>query len=60
VAPGALRVAEIRNEGAEETRVELVAVARIPELVRRGDIDHALVLAGLYQWELARRAGAQP
>ncbi len=50
-------MAEVCNEGAEETRVELVPVARIPALVRRGDIDHALVLAGLYQWELARRAG---
>ncbi len=57
VATGAVRVADIRNEGAEETRVELVPAARISELVRRGDIDHALVLAGLYQWELARASG---
>lgn len=55
VAPGAERVAAIRNEGAEETVVELVPVAEIPALVRAGAIDHALVLAGLYQWELVRR-----
>jgi 8-oxo-dGTP pyrophosphatase MutT (NUDIX family) len=55
VAPGAEKVAEIRNDGAEETVVELVPVAEIPRLVRAGRIDHALVLAGLYQWELLRR-----
>ena len=57
VAPGVQKVAEIRNEGAEETWVELVPVSEIPRLVRAGEIDHALVLAGLYQWELLRRAG---
>lgn len=57
VAPGVEKVAEIRNEGAEETWVELVPVSEIPRLVRAGEIDHALVLAGLYQWELLRRAG---
>ncbi len=57
LAPGVDRVAEIRNEGVEETTVELVPVSEIPRLVRSGGIDHALVLAGLYQWELARRAG---
>jgi 8-oxo-dGTP pyrophosphatase MutT (NUDIX family) len=57
VAPRVEKVAEIRNEGAEETWVELVPVAEIPTLVRSGGIDHALVLAGLYQWELLRREG---
>jgi 8-oxo-dGTP pyrophosphatase MutT (NUDIX family) len=57
VAPGVEKVAEIRNEGAEETWVELVPASEIPRLVRAGEIDHALVLAGLYQWELLRRAG---
>jgi 8-oxo-dGTP pyrophosphatase MutT (NUDIX family) len=57
VAPRAQKVAEIRNEGAEETSVELVPVSEIPRLVRAGEIDHALVLAGLYQWELLHRAG---
>jgi 8-oxo-dGTP pyrophosphatase MutT (NUDIX family) len=56
VAPGVERVAEIRNEGAEETSVELIAVSRVAELVRTGEIDHALVIAGLYQWQLLQRA----
>jgi 8-oxo-dGTP pyrophosphatase MutT (NUDIX family) len=42
---GALRVAEIANEGHEETEVELVPWHEIPERVRSGGIDHALVLA---------------
>jgi ADP-ribose pyrophosphatase len=58
LAPGVERVGEIRNEGAEETCVELVPLAALAELVRTGGIDHALVLAGLYQWELSRRSGA--
>ena len=57
IAPCAEKVAPIRNEGAEETSVELVPVAEIPRIVRAGHIDHALVLAGLYQWELLRREG---
>ena len=55
VAPGVEKVGEIRNDAMEETVVELVPVAQIPSLVRAGRIDHALVLAGLYQWELLRR-----
>jgi 8-oxo-dGTP pyrophosphatase MutT (NUDIX family) len=53
VATGCERVAEIANEGAEETQVELVARSALRERVRAGDIDHALVLAGLYWWELS-------
>ena len=59
VAPGAVRVGDVMNHGAEETVVELVPVAELPALVRSGAIDHALVLAGLYQWELLRR-GDEP
>lgn len=57
IAPLAEKVAPIRNEGAEETSVELVPVVDVPSLVRAGRIDHALVLAGLYQWEILRREG---
>jgi ADP-ribose pyrophosphatase len=53
VARGCERVAEVRNEGNEETVVELVSRAAIPGLVRDGSIDHALVLAGLYYLELS-------
>jgi 8-oxo-dGTP pyrophosphatase MutT (NUDIX family) len=47
------RVAEIANEGTEATVVELVARADVPRLLREGAIDHALVVAGLYYYELA-------
>jgi ADP-ribose pyrophosphatase len=52
-APGAERVAPIRNDGTEETVVELVPRSQIRERVRAGEIDHALVVAGLYWFELA-------
>ncbi len=48
VARGCERVDEVRNEGSEETVVELVSRAELTELVRGGSVDHALVLAGLY------------
>jgi 8-oxo-dGTP pyrophosphatase MutT (NUDIX family) len=55
VARGCERVDEVRNEGNEETAVELVARAELTRLVRGGNIDHALVLAGLYYLELFER-----
>ncbi len=55
LATEALRVGEIRNSGTEETAVELVPAAEVPARVRRGEIDHALVIAALYWWELHRR-----
>jgi 8-oxo-dGTP pyrophosphatase MutT (NUDIX family) len=42
---GARCVGEIANEGSEETVVELVSEARLPEVLRSGGVDHALVLA---------------
>jgi ADP-ribose pyrophosphatase len=53
-APGAERVAEVRNEGAEETQVELVPQADLAGLLREGRVDHALVIAALHLWELRR------
>lgn len=52
VARGCERVAEVRNEGNEETVVEVVPRREVRNLVRSGDIDHALVLAGLYHLDL--------
>lgn len=46
------RVGEIENPGMEETVVELVPRAELPERVRRGEIDHALVVAALHFWSL--------
>jgi 8-oxo-dGTP pyrophosphatase MutT (NUDIX family) len=52
LAPGSVRVAEISNTQLEETVVELVPVAEIPDQLRRGRIDHALVVAALYWFVL--------
>ena len=34
-----------------------IPAARLPEVLRTGGIDHALVVAALYAWELWRREG---
>lgn len=49
-------VAAIQNSATEETIVELLPVARLGETVRAGAIDHALVVAALYAFELWRAA----
>jgi len=54
LAEGALRVADVMNGPLEETVVELVPARELPERVRRGEIDHALVIAALYWWALSR------
>jgi len=48
------RVAEVANESTEETVVELVAPAQLRRLLREGRIDHGLVMAALYYFDLAR------
>lgn len=60
LAPEVVRVDRVRNQGLEETSVELVAADRIPERLLRGEIDHALVVAALYWWELHRRSENGP
>lgn len=60
LAPDVERVDEVRNEGLEETVVELVPEAELPGRVRAGDVDHALVIAALHWWELERRGVAAP
>ena len=42
------RVDRIRNEGAEETAVEIHALADVPRLIREGEITHALVIAAFH------------
>ena len=39
---------EIANSAREETSVEIVPLESVPELVRSGEIDHALVVAAFY------------
>ena len=46
------RVGDVMNGPLEETVVELVPVREIPERVRRGEIDSALVIAALHWWAL--------
>ena len=50
------RVAEIANHGHEETDVELIPLADLDRRVREGDIQHALVVAALHWFHLARSA----
>ncbi len=47
-------VGEIQNSATEETIVELLPLTRLRESLRRGEIDHALVVAALYAFELSR------
>jgi 8-oxo-dGTP pyrophosphatase MutT (NUDIX family) len=53
-AHGCERVAEVANEGTEETVVELVAPGELRRLLREGRVDHGLVMAALYFFELER------
>ena len=57
LARDAERVAEIRNDGTEETVVEIVDREELRRLVRGGGVDHALVLAALLYFELHRESG---
>jgi ADP-ribose pyrophosphatase len=52
LARGAQRVREVRNESTEETHVELVPLAELREVVRAGRVEHALVIAVAYLYEL--------
>jgi 8-oxo-dGTP pyrophosphatase MutT (NUDIX family) len=52
LAPEVVRVAEIQNTQLEETSVELIPMAEIPDQLREGRIDHALVVAALYWYAL--------
>jgi ADP-ribose diphosphatase len=49
-------VAPIRNESTEETSVALLPLADLGSTVSAGGIDHALVVATLYRFELWRSA----
>jgi 8-oxo-dGTP pyrophosphatase MutT (NUDIX family) len=49
---GAGRVAEVCNQGAEETVVRLVPQRELRRLVREGAVDHALVLAAFLYLDL--------
>jgi 8-oxo-dGTP pyrophosphatase MutT (NUDIX family) len=59
VARGASPAAEIRGGENEETVVELVPLGEIPERLRAGEIDHALVVAALHWFALAEGASGR-
>jgi ADP-ribose pyrophosphatase len=44
------RASEIKNVGTEQTEVVLVPVRDLPDMMLRGDIDHALVVATLWRY----------
>lgn len=50
VIRNARKVAEPKLDHTEELTVELVPIGEILGLIRRGKIDHALVVAGLLWW----------
>jgi ADP-ribose pyrophosphatase len=52
VATGCTRVAELHNDAAEQTAVELVPLGDIDDLLRDGAIDHALVMNAFFWWKL--------
>lgn len=54
VAENCEAVAEIQNSATEETIVELLPLADLGKTLRSGGIDHALVVAALYLFELWR------
>jgi 8-oxo-dGTP pyrophosphatase MutT (NUDIX family) len=54
VAESCTAVGEIQNSATEETTVELLPLAALPDTLRSGGIDHALVVAALYAFELWR------
>lgn len=53
VARGCRKVAAIQNDTSEETVVELVARDDVPALMKRGAIDHALVIVAFHWLALA-------
>ncbi len=56
LAEGVVPVGEVRNDGAEETTVEVASPAELEGYVAGGEVDHALVIAALYWLQRERRA----
>ena len=54
LAHGAERVAEIRNDGLEETALELLPSRELAARLADGTIQHALVVAGLCLYQIHR------
>jgi len=58
VALDCVQEQEIQNTSTEHTMVELLPLAELPAVLREGEIDHALVVAALYAFDLWRREQA--
>ena len=58
VALDCVQEQEIQNTSTEHTTVELLPLAELPGVLRAGGIDHALVVAALYAFDLWRREQA--
>ena len=54
LAEGCVRIGEQQLDGREEIEVVLVPFAELRNLVKSGQITHALVVAALYLHELGR------
>ncbi len=59
VALDCVQEQEIQNTSTEHTMVELLPLAELPAVLREGGIDHALVVAALYAFDLWRREQAR-
>lgn len=59
VALDCVQEQEIQNTSTEHTMVELLPLAELPGVLREGGIDHALVIAALYAFDLWRREQEQ-
>lgn len=62
LARGCRCVAQVANDGTEETHVELVSLTEMRRHIREGRVDHALVVAVAYLYELGahERDGSAP
>ena len=58
VALDCVQEQEIQNTSTEHTMVGLLPLAELPAVLREGGIDHALVVAALYAFDLWRREQA--
>lgn len=59
LATGCRRVADLQMDPGEDIEVVTVPVGEVDDMVRRGAIDHALVLAALQFWRAHRAASGR-
>ena len=58
LATDCVRQGDLSQDLGEDIAVELIPLGEVDDWVRRGDIDHALVLAALYFYRLHSSANA--